>query len=81
MKLKGTILTDCGRLIILAAIGAAWTTFGDIALESNAMRIRFGGPEQGYAIQRIENCLAGDVGFLDPSGENYSEANFWSLAF
>lgn len=67
-------------LVCVAAVACVAGTVcaAETVLESPAMRIRFADAEKGFAISRIENRLAGGVGFVQAPGNG---EGFWSISF
>ncbi len=62
----------CAGILSVAIVGAA-------TLENSALRISFAGAKDGFGVERIENRLAGDVGFVNP--DKKASAGFWEAAF
>jgi hypothetical protein len=63
---------------ILLLCGVSCMSIHGETLENEAMRISFGGVEDGFAIESIENRISGDTRFVHPARD---EAAFWRLDF
>lgn len=67
------------RTIVLGLFSVAVSVRAQ-TLESDALRIVFAAAEQGFAVERIENRLAGNAGFVNP-GADRDSPGFWEATF
>ena len=64
--------------ILSAALLCAFASFA-LTLENSALRISFAEEKDGFAIESVENRLAGGARFVNPDGKRV--ADFWDVAF